>query len=121
MLIGSKILNYVRKLWRKYARYNWMGWELPDRWKSHYEMGDVFMLDTPVRNWMYVDHPDIIMEIVRRKGDFPGCLELNQLLDVLGPNISSVSACFTILGLSRRTLLWLSTNQDLLRVVNFEG
>lgn len=94
MLIDNKILKYVRKYFGEstFTRYNWMGWELPDRWKSHHEMGDVFMLVTPGRNWMYVGHPDIIMEIARRKDDFPRCLELTQVLDVFGPSISSVSA-----------------------------
>lgn len=99
MLVDKKILKYVRKYFGEstFTRYNWMGWELPDRWKSHHEMGDVFMLVTPGRNWMYVGHPDIIMEIARRKDDFPRCLELTQVLDVFGPSISSVSALITCL------------------------
>ncbi|KAI0382675.1 putative cytochrome P450 [Hypomontagnella monticulosa] len=92
MLVDRKILHYVRKYFGEsaFTRYNWMGWELPDRYSSHYELGDVFMLVTPGRNWVYIGHPDIVMEVVRRRDDFPRCVELTQVLDVFGPNVGSV-------------------------------
>ncbi|KAI1401991.1 putative cytochrome P450 [Hypoxylon fuscum] len=92
MLVDRKVLHYVRKYFGEcaFTRYNWMGWELPDRYFSHHELGDVFMLVTPGRNWLYLGHPDIVMDVVRRRDDFPRCVELTQVLDVFGPNVGSV-------------------------------
>lgn len=94
MLVDRTALRYVRRYFGEstFTRYNWMYWEFPDHWKSHYEMGDVFMLVTPGCNWMYIGDPAIIMELVRRKDDFPRCVELTHVLDVFGPNLGSVSA-----------------------------
>ncbi|KAI0411740.1 putative cytochrome P450 [Xylaria grammica] len=92
MLVDRKVLRYVRKYFGEnaFTRYNWMGWELPDRYFSHHELGDVFMLVTPGRNWLYLGHPDIVMDVTRRRDDFPRCVELTQVLDVFGPNVGSV-------------------------------
>ncbi|CRG89906.1 Cytochrome P450 4Z1 [Talaromyces islandicus] len=92
MLIDAKVLRYVKRVFGEsaFTRYNWMGWELHDRYYSHHELGDAFMLVTPGRNWLYVGHPDIVMEITRRRDDFPRCIELTQVLDVFGPNLTSV-------------------------------
>jgi hypothetical protein len=102
MLVDRKVLAYVKRIFGEstFTRYNWMGWELPDRYYSHHELGDVFMLVTPGRNWLYVGHPDIVMDIVRRRDAFPRCVELTQVLDVFGPNVGSVS-----LGVQRFLLL----------------
>ncbi|KAK6207385.1 hypothetical protein LQW54_007214 [Pestalotiopsis sp. IQ-011] len=92
MLIDNKVLRYVRRWFGEstLTRYNWMGWELHDRYYSHHELGDVFMLVTPGRNWLYIGHPDIVVEITRRRDDFPRCVELTQVLDVFGPSVGSV-------------------------------
>ncbi|KJK76620.1 hypothetical protein H634G_08208 [Metarhizium anisopliae BRIP 53293] len=92
MLIDKKVLGYVKLIFGEsaFTRYNWMGWELHDRYYSHHELGDAFMLVTPGRNWLYVGHPEIVMEIVRRRDDFPRCVELTQVLDVFGPSVGSV-------------------------------
>jgi hypothetical protein len=92
MLVDQKVLRYWKIIFGEstFTRYNWMGWELHDRYKSHQELGDVFMLVTPGRNWLYIGHPDIVMEIVRRRDDFPRCVELTQVLDVFGPSVGSV-------------------------------
>ncbi|RWA14480.1 hypothetical protein EKO27_g558 [Xylaria grammica] len=81
MLVDRKVLRYVRKYFGEnaFTRYNWMGWELPDRYFSHHELGDVFMLVTPGRNWLYLGHPDIVMDVTRRRDDFPRCVELTQV------------------------------------------
>lgn len=99
MLVDHKVLKYVRRIFGEsaFTRYNWMGWELHDRWYSHHELGDVFMLVTPGRNWLYIGHPDIVMDIVRRRDDFPRCIELTQVLDVFGPSVGSVRLPFPTL------------------------
>ena len=92
MLVDQRVLRYVKRIFGEstFTRYNWMGWELNDRYHSHHELGDVFMLVTPGRNWLYIGHPDIVMDIVRRRDDFPRCVELTQILDVFGPSVGSV-------------------------------
>ncbi|KAI0391646.1 putative cytochrome P450 [Xylariaceae sp. FL0594] len=92
MLVDRAVLRHVRRVFGEstFTRYNWMGWELPDRYSSHHELGDVFMLVTPGRNWLYIGHPDIVVDVVRRRDDFPRCVELTQVLDVFGPSVGSV-------------------------------
>ena len=92
MLVDKRVLRYVRRYFGEsvFTRYNWMGWELPDRYSSHHELGDVFMLVTPGRNWLYIGHPDIVMEVTRRRDDFPRCVELTEVLDVFGPSVATV-------------------------------
>lgn len=92
MLIDRRVLRYFKMIFGEsiFTRYNWMGWELHDRYYSHHELGDAFMLVTPGRNWLYVGHPDVVMDITRRRDDFPRCVELTQVLDVFGPSVGSV-------------------------------
>ncbi|KAI1144777.1 putative cytochrome P450 [Nemania diffusa] len=92
MLMDRAVLRYVKRVFGEstFTRYNWMGWELPDRYSSHHELGDTFMLVTPGRNWLYIGHPDVVVDIVRRRDDFPRCVELGQVLDVFGPSVGSV-------------------------------
>ncbi|KAI1325372.1 putative cytochrome P450 [Xylariaceae sp. FL0255] len=73
MLIDRAVLRQVKRLY-----------------SSHHELGDVFMLVTPGRNWLYLGHPDVIVDVVRRRDDFPRCIELTQVLDVFGPSVGSV-------------------------------
>jgi cytochrome P450 len=93
MLIDAKVLHYVKRVFGEsnFTRYNWMGWELHDRYYSHHELGDAFILVTPGRNWLYIGSPDTVVEIARRRDDFPRCVELTRVLDVFGPNLASVS------------------------------
>lgn len=76
MLIDRRVLALVRCLPlglgdNSFTRYNFRGWELQDRYRSHQEMGDVWMHVTSVRNWLYVGDPDTVTEIWKRGRDFP--------------------------------------------------
>lgn len=71
------------------TKYNYLGFEIPLRWKSHQEMGDAFVLCSPARNWLYLGNPDIITAMLKRNNDFPHDSELTAMLDVFGPNIST--------------------------------
>jgi hypothetical protein len=85
-----------------FTRYNWRGWELPDRYYSHHELRDAFMLVMPGRNFLYIADPNIIMEVARRRHDVPRCVELVQILDVFGPSLATVKRpahCSDALGL----------------------
>lgn len=96
MLVDTKVLSLVRRLPgvlgdNSFTRYNYRTWEMQDRCRSHYEMGDVFMMVTPGRNWLYVANPDALMDMFRRRSEFPQCTELTEMLNVFGTNLGTVS------------------------------
>jgi len=53
-----------------FTRYNWRGWEVEDRYRSHAEMGDIWILVTPFKNWLYINDPEALMAVYRRGADF---------------------------------------------------
>ncbi|KAI0974683.1 cytochrome P450 [Xylaria arbuscula] len=94
MLVDRRVLHVIKQIPffgnSGFTRYNYRAWELADRYYSHAEMGDAFILVTPGRNWLYVADPEALMDIFRRRTDFPRCLELTEVINVFGPNISTV-------------------------------
>ncbi|KAI1214484.1 cytochrome P450 [Annulohypoxylon truncatum] len=93
MLVDRHFISFIRQLpfgHNSFTRYNYRGWELADRYFSHHELGDAFIVVTPGRNWLYIANPDTIVEVFRRRTDFPRCLELTEILNVFGPNMSTV-------------------------------
>jgi hypothetical protein len=83
MLIDRKIISITKRLPfgdNSFTRYNYRAWELQDRYRSHHELGDAFVLVSPGRNWLYVANPDTLTEIFRRRTDFPRCLELTGMI-----------------------------------------
>lgn len=96
-LLDSKVLAQVKKPpgvlgSNSFTRYNFRTWEIRDRYRSHHEMGDAFVLVTPARNWFYTADPDVIMDIFRRRAEFPQCIELTEILNVFGRNLGTLSA-----------------------------
>lgn len=74
VLLDSHILPYVHRLGlgnNSFTRYNWRCWEVKDRYRSHQEMGDIWVLVTPYKNWVYLNDPDAIMSHYKRSADFP--------------------------------------------------
>ena len=72
-LVDRNIMRFLRRLpfgVNTFTRYNWRGWEVEDRWRSHREMGDIWVLVTPLKNWVYINDPNTIMSLNRRGGDF---------------------------------------------------
>lgn len=95
-LVNQQVVTLLRKLPfglgdNNITKYNYLGFEIPLRWKSHQEMGDAFVLCSPARNWLYLGNPDHITAMLKRNNDFPHDSELTAMLDVFGPNISTVS------------------------------
>ncbi|KAI1446563.1 cytochrome P450 [Annulohypoxylon stygium] len=91
-LIDRKVLSIVRRLPfgnNSLTRYNWRGWEVEDRFQSHAEMGDIWVLVTPFKNWVYINDPDALMSVFRKGTQFPRPVFINEILDVFGPNIST--------------------------------
>ncbi|KAI0440053.1 cytochrome P450 [Xylaria telfairii] len=69
-------------------RYNWRGWDIEDRWRSHHEMGDVFVIVTPHYNMIQLNNPESVASVFKRHTDFPRPVWVNDVLGVFGPNIS---------------------------------
>ncbi|KAG8158562.1 hypothetical protein KVR01_011684 [Diaporthe batatas] len=95
MLVDKKVLSLIKKVPgplgnNSFTRYNFRTFEMYDRCDSHHEMGDAFMIVTPRRNWLYLGNPDVIMEMFRRRSEFPQCIELTEMLDVFGKNLGTV-------------------------------
>lgn len=95
-LSSQKVVSLLRRLPfglgdNNITKYNYLGFEIPLRWKTHEELGDVFVLCSPARNWLYLGNPDIVTGMLKRNNDFPHDSELTAMLDVFGPNISTVS------------------------------
>ena len=59
-----------------FTRYNWRGWEFRDKNKSHLEMGDVFVVVTPGRNWLYLCNAEALLDVFQRRTEFPRPLEI---------------------------------------------
>ncbi|KAL2049437.1 hypothetical protein ABVK25_010341 [Lepraria finkii] len=72
-----------------FTRYNWRGWEFQDKNKSHLEKGDVFVVVTPGRNWLYLCNAEALLDVFQRRADFPRPLELFEMVKVFGPNLST--------------------------------
>lgn len=54
-----------------FTRYNYRGWEVPDRYYSHHEMGDAYILVSSSNIWLYIADPDAVTDIWRRGKEFP--------------------------------------------------
>lgn len=52
------------------TRYCRLGWEFHDRFKTHEKLGDLWMLVTPDRNWLYIAQAEAASDILSRGRDF---------------------------------------------------
>jgi hypothetical protein len=52
------------------VRFGRRSWEFKDKGKIHQEIGDLFVMVTPVKNWLYVCNADILAEIMQRRNEF---------------------------------------------------
>ena len=59
-----------------FTRYNWRAWDFFDKNRAHLELGDVFIMVSPGKNWMYVSEAEALTDIFKRRRDFPRPLEL---------------------------------------------
>ncbi|PVH92684.1 cytochrome P450 monooxygenase-like protein [Periconia macrospinosa] len=75
-----------------FTRFCYTGWEFKDRGRAHLEYGDAFVTVTPGKNWIYVCDANVVSDIIRRErqGEFERPVELLAMLDVFGPNLSTV-------------------------------
>ncbi|AEO62510.1 uncharacterized protein THITE_2106743 [Thermothielavioides terrestris NRRL 8126] len=94
MLVDRGVLSFLSRRFpflrdTSFTRYNWRGWEVKDRYRSHHEMGDIWVLVTPFKNWVYINDPEALIALFRRGSDFPHPVFITELLNVFGPNIST--------------------------------
>ena len=80
-----------------FTRFNWRGWEFVDKYRAHEEMGDVFMIVTPGRNWIHLCNPEALTEVLRKERDFPRPMEIFEMTKVFGDNLSTVRFKFLLL------------------------
>ncbi|KAF2122171.1 cytochrome P450 monooxygenase-like protein [Lophiotrema nucula] len=75
-----------------FTRFCYTGWEFKDKSRAHVEFGDAFTSVTPGKNWVYLCNADAVTEIIRRErqGEFARPVEMLAMLDVFGPNLSTV-------------------------------
>ena len=52
------------------TRYCRLGWEFHDRFSTHVRLGDVWMLVTPDRSWLYISEAEAAQAVFSRGRDF---------------------------------------------------
>jgi cytochrome P450 len=87
------VLQYVPFGNGHFSRFCHIGWEFDEKARAHVELGDAFMFATPGKNWIYLCDADATHDIIKRErsGEFARPVELLAMLDVFGPNISTMN------------------------------
>ncbi|KAJ0114038.1 cytochrome P450 [Diaporthe amygdali] len=49
-----------------FTRYNYRGWEVPDRYFSHQKSGDAYILVSSENAWLYMSDPDAVTDIAQQ-------------------------------------------------------
>ena len=70
-----------------FLRHSRLGWEFYDRSKTFERLGDVWVLVTPEKNWLYVAQADTAYEIFSRGRDF------ERAVWMLGTHQNTILAC----------------------------
>lgn len=81
MIMDKKVLVFLKWyllfLWGfSFVWFNWWGFEIVERYKLYYELGDVYMVLIFGKNWLYFGDFDLVMEMFKRWNDFLRCLKL---------------------------------------------
>ncbi|KAF7909334.1 uncharacterized protein EAF01_003052 [Botrytis porri] len=72
-------------------RFGRRAWEFKDKAQIHLEIGDVFIMVTPDENVLYICDADTLNEVLLRRNKFKRPREVLEMLNVFGPNISTVA------------------------------
>lgn len=75
LVVDRRVLFALKKLpgWlgdNSFTRYNYRGWEVPDRYFSHHELGDAYILVSSRNVWLYLSDPDAVTDLARRSKEF---------------------------------------------------
>lgn len=96
MLIARRVMPFLKYFpfgSGRFTRFGYVGFQFDDKYRMHQELGDAITFVTPGKNWIYLCNADAIHELIRRErqGEFARPVELLAMLDVFGPNLSTVS------------------------------
>ena len=75
-----KLLPFSLGRWVRYSKW---GWEYEENYRTHAELGDIWMQVTPSMNWVYVADAGLINEIFHRREDFRRPLQLYCMIEHL--------------------------------------
>ncbi|KAL1857531.1 hypothetical protein Daus18300_010289 [Diaporthe australafricana] len=94
LVVDRRVLSALKRLpgWlgnNSFTRYNYRGWEVPDRYFSHHELGEAYILVSSRNVWLYISDPGAVTDIARRAKEFDRETSVTAILDVFGPNIST--------------------------------
>ncbi|KAF7871970.1 uncharacterized protein EAF02_009075 [Botrytis sinoallii] len=94
MLLADIIVPLFQKLsitrsW-PLIRFGRRAWEFKDKAQIHLEIGDIFIMVTPDKNILYICDADTLSEVLLRRNEFKRPREVLEMLNVFGPNISTV-------------------------------
>lgn len=75
LVVDRHVVSALRQLpgWlgnNSFTRYNYRGWEVPDRYFSHHELDDAYVLVSSRNIWLYVSDPDAVTDLARRSKEF---------------------------------------------------
>lgn len=75
LVVDRRVLSALKRLpgWlgnNSFTRYNYRGWEVPDRYFSHHELGGAYILVSSRNVWLYLSDPDAVTDITRRSKEF---------------------------------------------------
>lgn len=75
LVVDRRVLSALKQLpgWlgnNSFTRYNYRGWEVPDRYFSHRELGDAYVLVSSRNVWLYLSDPDAVTDLARRSKEF---------------------------------------------------
>lgn len=75
LVVDRRVLSVLKRLpgWlgnNSFTRYNYRGWEVPDRYFSHHELGDAYALVSSKNVWLYLSDPDAVTDVARRSKEF---------------------------------------------------
>lgn len=92
MLLGNRIVSMIEYLFGEthFTRFSRRGWVYYDKHRAALELGDHFAFVTPDKIWVYICNADTLNEVLHRRNDFPRPIELLAMLNVFGPNVSTV-------------------------------
>jgi len=72
----DRVLSWIPFGSGSFTRYAHRGWDVHDRAKSFLELGDAFILVTTGKNWLYVCNAETVAEMLQRRKEFEGPLEI---------------------------------------------
>lgn len=78
-------LPFTASFVKKYRR----GWECRERYRTHEEHGELFIICTPGGNYVKIGNFEVADDILRRKDDFGRDLEAFAVLNIYGKNLAT--------------------------------